>query len=356
MALLGTYARIAGPVGFAGLSLVALLVAWLTNEWALVLSAAPLLLVPLVNVRSVRTTAFMQVAAQWRSLAVIQASAAGLSLLVSVPLLLAFDSLLGPALQLLITELLFALMVARRASRFGIKERAMLLPEGERLGPTFGHLSAQAALGWIQGQADRILLGAFAGSAALGSYSFALALGRNPGDAISVASANVSRATVVAQSDEDEARQVLDRFLVKALLASAVIVLGLAVGVQVLLPLFLDATSWGEAIRAAGPILLSTVATVYAWSLSPVLIQFGAGRLLTGVKLIGLLFAPLIALAATSSLELAAWLLLARETVMMLAAVAVRWRLAPRRALAVALVGLVLGSLVLESIDLVGMR
>lgn len=349
LVLIRRYARIAGPAGLAILTIVAVTVGALTGRWDLVASASPIVLVPLVNVRSVLSTALMQITGQWRTLALIQSASAAASLVVSVPILLLTGSLLGPALQLFLTEALFTFFVRRRVRLTGLDKRAAHLPEGERLSGAFAHLSAQAALGWVQGQADRLLLGGFAGTSALGSYSLALAIGRNPGDAVSMATANVARSAVVNKTSLESARSALDRLLVRAVTASAVVVVALIVAVQLILPVFLDRTLWGPSIAAAGPILLSMLVTVYAWSVSPVLIQFGYGRALTWIKLVGLAFAPAVALGAVWSLQAAAWLVLARELAMLLAAVAICPKAAPRKALVLTLGLTAIGSALLEA-------
>lgn len=351
--LIRRYARIAGPAGLIILAIVAVVVGMLTGRWDLIASASPIVLVPLVNVRSVTSTALMQVMGQWRSLALIQSLSAATSLAVSVPILLLTSSLLGPALQLLLTEALFTFLVRRRVRLTGLDRRAADLPEGEQLGGVFAHLSAQAALGWVQGQADRLLLGGFAGTSALGSYSLALAIGRNPGDAISMATANLARSTVVSETSLEGARSTLDRLLIRAIVAAGALAVLLILAVQLILPAFLNTGLWGPSISAAGPILLSMVVTVYAWSVSPILVQFGYGRALTWIKLVGLAFAPAVAVGAVWSLQIAAWLVLSRELTMLLAAVAICPKAAPRRALTLTVTLTVVGSVLLETWALV---
>lgn len=351
--LIKRYARIAGPSGLLVLSLVAIIVGALTGRWDLIASASPIIFVPLVNVRSVAATALMQVSGQWRSLALIQSVAAASSLVASVPLLLATASLLGPALQLLLTEAIFTFLVRRKVRLTGLNERAASLTEGERLGGAFAHLSAQAALGWVQGQADRLLLGGFAGTSALGSYSLALAIGRNPGDAVSMATANVARSAVVGEASLHDARAILDKLLVRALAAAAVLVTLLILAVQLILPLLLNTDLWGQSIAAAGPILLSMIVTVYAWSVSPVLVQFGYGKALTYIKLVGLAFAPAVAIGAMWNLQIAAWLVLSREIAMMLASVAICPKAAPKKSLILTICLTIFGSVLLEAWALV---
>jgi hypothetical protein len=95
------------------------------------------------------------------------------------------------------------------------------------------------------------------------------------------------------------------------------------------------------------------IVTVYAWSVSPILIQFGYGRALTWIKLVGLAFAPAVAIGAVWSLQIAAWLVLSRELAMLVAAVAICPKAAPRKALALTIILTVAGSVLLETWALV---
>jgi len=168
-----------------------------------------------------------------------------------------------------------------------------------------------------------------------------------------MATANVARSAVVGEASLHDARAILDKLLVRALAAAAVLVTLLILAVQLILPLLLNTDLWGQSIAAAGPILLSMIVTVYAWSVSPVLVQFGYGKALTYIKLVGLAFAPAVAIGAMWNLQIAAWLVLSREIAMMLASVAICPKAAPKKSLILTICLTIFGSVLLEAWALV---
>ncbi|WIB11814.1 oligosaccharide flippase family protein [Curtobacterium sp. MCPF17_052] len=238
------------------------------------------MVVPIANSYSIIPLGFLQRGEQWRRLANLQLTVSGLSLVVSVPVLFLTRSLLAASLQVLLAELLFAVFAHRAAARMGLPAHLETLTGGETLAREFRHASWFFILGWLQGQADRILLGTIAGTAALGSYNLAMAVARNPGDAVSSSTANVLRVRLDQVDGVPEVRVAADKLLTRASLLSAVLVVLLNLGTEFVLRPFLGG-AWTKPLDAVYPASLSILLTTVTWSLAPVLMA--RGRLAWGV-------------------------------------------------------------------------
>ena len=89
--------------------------------------------------------------------------------------------MLWVAIQPLIVEsFVFALSAYRVRRSIQSNEPEVLDGDG-RMAAELRSLTGYALLGWAEGQLDRVLLGAIAGTTALGSYSYSQALGRSGG-------------------------------------------------------------------------------------------------------------------------------------------------------------------------------
>jgi O-antigen/teichoic acid export membrane protein len=309
------WASIGGVVAM----LATLAVLWSVFPVALhsqILALLPLVLVPIANSYSIIPLGFLQRADQWRRLANLQLMVAGFSLVVSLPMLFLTKSLLAAATQVLLAELLFAVFAHRAALRIGIREHVASLTSGMNLAKEFGHASWFFILGWLQGQADRILLGAIAGTAALGSYNLAMAVARNPGDAVSSSTANVLRVRLDQLEEMAAVREAANKLLVRASALSAVLVVALNLGTDLVLRPFLDA-SWSKPLDAVYPASLSIFITTITWSLAPVLMVRGRLRWGAPIKAVGVVLAVPIALAAVHSVAFAAWIYLGRELILL---------------------------------------
>lgn len=295
-----------------------LLVLWVvfpTSLHAQVAALVPLIAVPVANSYAVIPLGFLQRSDRWRSLANLQLVVAALSLVVSLPVLFLTKSLLGASLQVLLAELLFALLAQRAARRSGMLKHLQTIGAGGTLSREFRHASWFFILGWMQGQADRILLGVVAGTAALGSYNLAMAVARNPGDAASSSTANVLRVRLDSVVELHEVRKRADHVLIRAVALSALLVAALDVGTQFILRPLLDA-SWSNPLDAVFPASLSILITTVTWSLAPVLMARDRLRWGAPIKVVGVILAVPIAFAAAHSIALAAWVYLAREVVL----------------------------------------
>ncbi|MEV7932677.1 oligosaccharide flippase family protein [Curtobacterium sp. NPDC089185] len=300
-----------------------------------IFSLAPLLLVPVFNSFALIPLGFLQKLNQWRSLARMQVVAAAVSLLVSVPALVLTQSLLGASLQVLLTEAMFAFAAQRQASKLGMHEARSALTEGATYGREFAHSSVFFVGGWAQAQVDKVLVGVLAGTNVLGSYNFALAVARNPGDAISASTSNVLRVRLAEARDatSPQIARVTDQLMVKALAIATVVVLVIAFAVRtVLVPVL--GSEWGTPLRASMIALISIIPTVLSWALPIVMLTVGRMKWAAWVRVVGIVAAIPIAFAAADGLEGAAWLLLAREFVMLALFAVACGRAVPVKALA----------------------
>lgn len=296
-----------------------------------VAALAPLIAVPVANSYAVIPLGFLQRADRWRSLANLQLVVAALSLVVSLPVLFLTKSLMGASIQVLLAELLFAILAHRAAVRAGMMQHLRAIGAGASLSREFRHASWFFILGWLQGQADRILLGAIAGTAALGSYNLAMAVARNPGDAVSSSTANVLRVRLDSVVELQEVRKKSDHLLVRAVALSALLVVVLDLGTQFILRPLLDG-SWSRPLDAVFPASLSILITTVTWSLAPVLMARNRLRWGAPIKIVGVVLAIPIAVAAAHSIVLAAWVFLAREAILFALLVVACGRATPVRA------------------------
>ncbi|MBO9042223.1 oligosaccharide flippase family protein [Curtobacterium flaccumfaciens] len=309
----------------------------------------PLVAVPIANSYSIIPLGFLQRGDEWRRLANLQLLVSGLSLVVSVPMLFLTRSLAAASLQVLLAELLFAVLAHRAAARLGLPAHVEALGAGTTLTREFRHSSGFFILGWLQGQADRILLGAIAGTAALGSYNLAMAVARNPGDAVSSSTANVLRVRLDKADGVDDVRGAANALLVRAALLSAALVVVLNVGTEFILRPFLGA-AWTKPLDAVYPASLSILVTTITWSLAPVLMARGRLAWGTPIKAVGVVLAIPIAVAAAHSVESAAWVYLGRELVLLVLLAFGCGRATPYRAVGLSLLltvalGVALGAL-----------
>ena len=330
-------ASIAGSLAIAGI-LLALLLIFPADLHGQIYAMTPLVLVPVANSFAVKPLGFLQSRNAWAELAKMQLLASGVSLLLSVPALVLTRSLLGASLQVALVEILFCWMVHRRARALGIEAATKGASSGAGYGREFGHASAYSIVGWLQGQADRLLIGGLSGTAALGSFSFATAIARNPGDAISASTGNVLRVKISVDQGLSavEVRRRSDDLLMRGLALGIVLVLAIFIGVDAVLRPLLG-NEWREPLDAALPAAISILPTIVSWSLSVVLLA--VGRLAWGapIKVIGIALAVPVALAATQSIELASWCVLAREVVILILLLVSCGKAAPLKSFALAL-------------------
>lgn len=272
---------------------------------------APVVLVPFAAAIRTRGLALIQSHGDWGLLARLQAVASGASLAISVPTLVLTESLLASALQLVMAEALFTVGVLTRSKRIVPSPAA-----GEGFGGLreFTHMSLYSLASWAQSQADRILLTWWAGVSRLGLYSFSSSIARAGADALSIATANVTRPYMLRTRDLTTFERALYRSLAVALVTYTLTVAGTYFVLDPLL-----APVWDESLQAVPVMALSVFPTVVAWSLTSVLTAHGRVAWATPIKVGGMILAVPIALAAVHSIEAAAWLVVLREILVMAA-------------------------------------
>jgi O-antigen/teichoic acid export membrane protein len=319
-----------------GLALVALLLVLaltLPNHisgqaWLLL----PVVVIPAVTAVRAKYVAYLQKGSEWRLLAGAQLFAAAFSFAVSIPLLILTRSLLATAIQLALTEFWFSAQVILAARKKGWARYAQALPQGDSPAREFRHISAYSLLGWLQGQGDRLLIALMTGPATLGLYAFAWSLSRSVGDAVSNSTANVLR-PVIVQSPKLSSKEIArnaDRLLLRSLVMSAAIVIVTSTVSKYVMPLILD-RSWDSSLNLVPIMSLSIIPTLLAWSLTVILMATGSLRWATPIKGVGVGLGVVVAFAALVNLELAAWVLVLRETIvlglmLLVARAAVPWK------------------------------
>lgn len=279
-------------------------------------------LIPAVTARRVTAIAYHQKNGNWKALARFQLTAALLSFLVSVPVLIITHSLLAPALQLFITELGFTILSHRALTARDVEEDQQsepeLIQEAHNPRREFMHLSLYSIVAWIQTQADRVIMGPLAGTARLGEYTVATSIARSAGDAISTSTANVLRPRIFNKGDtEAEAvRSGADGVLTKATPIAAAATAATIVGIELVLRPLLD-NEWDSSLDAAMILSLTTGPTLFAWCMTVILIAAKRIRWAAPIKMIGALCAIPIAFAAVQSIQYAASLAVIREVLVL---------------------------------------
>lgn len=317
---LQTYRRasmIAGPVAvLAMISVVAIAM----RDVAIIPSLVPFALAPLFVGWATNAVAALQAAGRWAQLARSQAFSAGASLVISIPAMAATHSVFALALQAMMTELINAVLVSWSARSLPSRVDATNASQADSIhGATnwarqYRAATAYSLTGWLQSQADKLLVGIFAGSHVLGLYSFAWAISRSLGDAIGTATANVLRAELPHGAELGEVeRKLTDRLLVRGLVLAAV-ACGLVISAVPLLRLYLS-PEWSPALSSVPPMATATIAVVFTWMMTVVLVRSDNTRRALPARILGVVASVPIAIASQTSLELAAWTALGREVV-----------------------------------------
>ncbi|MDF9278734.1 oligosaccharide flippase family protein [Arthrobacter sp. EH-1B-1] len=295
------------------IALVFLLPSGLADDALLLL---PLAFVPSLAAIRMKNVAQLQLRGLWPELARGQMWAALLSLAVSVPVLVGTKSILASSLQIVLTEAIYSWYVRRAASHSRVKSEDS--QANGTLFSEFRHVAAYSLLGWGQSQADKGLLSIFAGPAVFGMYSFAQSIARSAGDSLSTASANVLRPVVLGGSHTiREVRKLAEPVIQRGVLLSACAGLATVLAAEYLLRNILS-EEWGPALDAVRIMTIGVVPTMVGWSLTVLLLALGRVKWASPIKFLGVLAAVPIAFSAIYSLELAAWLVVAREALVMM--------------------------------------
>jgi O-antigen/teichoic acid export membrane protein len=298
-------------------------------------------LAPIFTTMNLRFLGALQASESWRTLALGQLLASLGALVLVLPLLLVTHSVGAVASQPVISEALFYLWCRRAATS---APTVLLGRPHVALGRTFANMAAYSGLGWLQGQSDRVLIGAFAGPSTLGTFSVASALARSLGDPLASSTANILRARIGTGASSLDVRRTADSILQKALwLATGAVALSVVATELIARPILSD--SWAPALEIVPILALSAVASPLTWSGSVLQALTGSAHRSFWAPTIGLTFAPVIALVAVTDLQFAAWLVVAREFVVALVSFTTVRRVAPWRALLLSLAIATVGSI-----------
>jgi O-antigen/teichoic acid export membrane protein len=316
-------------------------------------SSFPLVLYPAAFAMRSWHLGFLQAQNDWSRLARLQLIATGVSLGPFLGLIFFGQGILATAFQSLTSELVFTCLVVRVAAAWPIHDARLRVPElHRRFRSEFGQYAVMGILGMIQAQAEKILIGAFAGPSRLGSYATASSAARSVGDSFAMASGNVVRATLTGVDEaapeglrSRRLREAVDPIALRSVVLATAIAFAVGACAKAILPIFLG-REWASAVQVVPILCITTVATALSWSLTPILRELGRLGHATGARVVTLFMAIPVAIAARTDLALAAWISVAREVVMLGVSAALCSSAAPRRAFAASSFGLLVTSVV----------
>ena len=351
------YALLAGSSGVVFMTAAAWVIASFSEGRSAptrFLDLAPLILVPPAQSMAVRATARLQRSGLWGEVSLWRTIGSLAGVAIGVPAVLISRSVVGASTAVVTSEVLYAVLVcaSSRGRRRTVGTSAV--PGDIFVGTwaTYGHMVVYSVLGWLQGQSERVLLGAWAGTSALGSYSLGSSIGRSAGDALAASQANVLRVEL-SRSDsgaDHEIQKTLARNLrAGVLLAGASAVAAIGLSTSVLSP-FLG-PDWHAALRMVPILALTAIPMAVAASSAPVHVQRGNARIAFLAPAICLVFAPLVAVAAMSSLTMAAWTVLLRECALATIQSLLMGRATPWREVIFAAAGVAIGSIAVVTLD-----
>lgn len=334
MRIMNRYRTIMPFVAFMILAGLMLFLRWrgTLENWGEFFQVLPVALAPGFGAAGLLYVGVLQATNQWGTLARLQLWAALAGLSVGGTTLILTQSLLGPALQLAVTEGVFALLCWWRA-RNNTKPIVQSAPGQRSILSDMTTMSGYALMSWFQGQAERLFMSIFAGTAVLGTYTAGNAVGRAPSDALAASTANVLRVGIADKDDGAGIKQESERLLTRALLlAFACVVLSVA-ATFVLGPLL--GPDWATAMSMVPFIAMVAFPSVLSWSASVLLVRTGEAWKTFVAPVTGVSFGVLIAWAATVDLHVAATMLVLREiAVVLVSFVLIGW-VAPWRSFSI---------------------
>jgi len=325
-AFLQRYAYWSGSTGVLYMAVSVLLIAEFANTdepfQSIVMSLSPFILVPVVRASAVRLTARLQYDGLWREVMLYRFYGAILGAAIGMPVVFITKSIFGACATFAISESAYAIfvLIANRIrvdpQRAEIAKTPAEEVENQAFNSwtTYRHMLMFSTFGWLSGQSERLWIGAWAGTAILGTYSFGLAIGRSAGDAIGASQPNVLRADLArsgAQTDT-EMREMIAKNLRGGLLLTLTNAIAVVLISLYLLPLLLG-KQWSTALAMAPILAISAIPAALTQSTAPVFVQTNKARISYIAPAIALLFGPFVALAAMNSMVLAAWTVLLRE-------------------------------------------
>ncbi|MGC4175658.1 oligosaccharide flippase family protein [Demequina sp.] len=284
-------------------SLTAIEMGWITERQGMLL--APLAVAVAPAALAVPGLVARQVAGDWHYISKLQAGAALVSLVVALPLIPKFG-ILACAVQSLVADGIIAW--ALRRSRHLEDSRSNKPLTKSYVIPT----AVSGSLGWAQGQVEKASVAIFAGTAALGLFSIAYALGRTVLEAVAAGLVNVARARFALTDEPRLRRAELLRLVKYAILVGLVVqVVTLAIALPTL-PRFFGA-EWQPMFSLVPLLSGASVAVSCAWVLSAVIIDEARARRLVPYQFVGIALGFIAGATAAFSLSLAAALMVGKE-------------------------------------------
>lgn len=296
--------------------------------WGAFFQVLPVALAPGFGALGLLYVGMLQATNQWGTLARMQLRASLLGLLVGGTVLVLTRSLLGPSLQLAVTEGAFAVLCWLRARR-ATEPLPRPVPGRKSIVSDMTTMSGYALLTWFQTQAERLFMTAFAGTVALGTYTAGSAVGRAPGDALAASTANMVRVAIADKELEKDVREASDHYLSRALLLAVAGVVVAQVAAVVLTPLLGE--QWVPAMSMVPFIAMVSFPSVLSWATSVLLVRAGGAWKTFVGPTIGVVLGAVIAWAASFNLHLAATILVVREFTVVLVAYLFIGKAAPWR-------------------------
>lgn len=352
------YSLVSGIAGLATMTVVCWIVAIVVGSDGSVtkdfVNLLPLALVPPAQALSTLPTAVLQRAGLWAEVSGYRTVASLIGAGIGVPLVFVTRSVAGASIAIMASELTYAILLWLSTRH---RDAPMLGEEGslnDRIGyrSTWAHMSIYSVLGWLQSQSERGFLGLWAGTGALGAYSLGSAIGRSAGDAIASSQASVLRVDLSrrAACSDDEIRSVVGKNLRAAVpIAAGSGLLTVLIAKFAFAPIL--GPEWAGALAMVPILALTGIPISVAASSAPVHVQRGKANVSYFAPALCLIFAPVVGIAATSSLSLAAWAVLARECVLASAQTVLMGKAAPWREVGLAALVVTFGSVAVLSIQ-----
>ncbi len=294
--------------------------------WSAFGSLAPLCLTPIFTAIATVPAARLQLAQRWSVITTGRTAAALAGTSAGVAVALMTSSIVGATLALLLSEAIFAAHTYLGARAVPPVSNPEMATGAVR---AFLPMVCYSILGWGQGQMDRVLVGAFSGTASLGNLTVASSVARSAGDAVAASQANVLRVDLNHTQGADSAvREIVARSLRSSYwLCAATIIATIGATYFIVRPLL--GASWELALAIVPILVLTTIPSAISWSAAPVHVHRGTAKRAMIAPSVGIVFAPVVAYLSTSGLELAAWAILAREMVLAITQVTLMGRAAP---------------------------
>lgn len=354
---LARYAFLSSAVGAVSMSLAVLFIAHafgLNDTRSDVLSLLPLVIVPVARGAAVTPTALAQLEGLWARISLHRTLGALIGAAIGLPIVLQTKSVVGACIAIAASEVFYTLFLRATVALYRINqtrdaetfdEIEVSRRESETFLSSYCHMALYSFIGWLQSLSERALVGFWAGTAALGTYSLGTAVGRSSGDAIAASQPTLLRTDLskVQPNSNETVRAVLGRSLrvgIALALVNAALVTALAIYV---LPRLLS-PNWATALQMAPILALTAVPLIVAASSAPVHVHKGTSKVTYLAPAICLIFAPLTALTAVNTLVGAAWIVLIRECILAMLQAILMGRSAPWREIGVSFISVAIGA------------